>query len=199
MARPRKNPVAVVADVAPSLFVETPFALSEEEREAILAIRSSRTAQAAAPSADPAIPVGDLAKALIQAIEATRPPEKKTTANRKKGNPWLPKDGSPKLKMKRTYYQHGMEIDPDTVPNEVIERLNKMKPGTYCGGWVKVKKTQSGGLNIDYPIRTSAQRLKLNDFYAGYPGETGFSRFLARLLDEKTDPAKYRDPSEDED
>jgi hypothetical protein len=59
---------------------------------------------------------------------------------------------------------------------------------------VRVIKRRDGALDIDYPIKTAAQRLKLvNQF-----GITSFTGLLQRILDEKTNPAKYRRPDEDD-
>ena len=103
----------------------------------------------------------DLVNALVQAINLTKPVEKKNAVNRKPGSPWHPKDGSPKLKLVRRHYQHGMLIDPDLLTNEEIALFNKLKVGQYFGGWVKVIQRKDGGIDIDYPIRTPAQRMKL--------------------------------------
>ena len=185
MARPKKVTVATDLELTPA------------EREAILAIRSrvgSAPEAATAPAVEPNVGISELAAALVQAIETTRPPTKKTVANRKRGNPWEPKDGSPKLKLKRPFYQHGIEIDPLHLFNETIDRLNKVKPGTYCQGWVKVIKRKDGGYDIDYPVKTAAQRLKLVSQY----GISSFDVLLDRLLAEKANPKAYRDPDEED-
>ena len=192
MPRPKKV-------VAPAQPVLTP-----DELDAILAIRSQKAVIASGGSetqtAEPSVAVSELAKALILAIETTRPPTKKTVASRKSGKPYDHADGSSRLKLKRPCFQHGIEIDIDTIPDEAVERLNQLRPGTYCSGWIKVTKRRDGtGLDIAYPVRTAAQRLKLPSYFVGCAGVTPFSQLLARLLDEKSNPAKYRLPEDEDD
>lgn len=137
--------------------------------------------------------LSELASALVQAIEATQPKRKKTPIDRKPGDPWQPKDGSPKLKLKRKHFQHGIPIDPDMLTNEQITLLNQLKPGSYMGGYVKVYRRRDKGIDIDYPIKTAAQRLRLvNQF-----GITSFDTLIQRCLDEAADPQKYVKPEED--
>jgi hypothetical protein len=134
-----------------------------------------------------------LADAFVSAIERTRPKEKKTVFTRKKGTPWTPKNGDPQLKLKRKMYQHGILLD-GKLSNEEIDLLNKVKPGVYCDGWVKVNVRKDRGLDIDYAVRTNAQRLKLiNQF-----GVRSFSELLTRLIDEKANPSKYRRPEDND-
>lgn len=128
-----------------------------------------------------------LIRALVEAINQTKPVEKKTAANRKPKNAWTPKDGSPKLKLKRKMYQHGIPIDPDMETNEVVDLLNRVKPGRYLDGWVKVFRRRDKGVDIDYPIKTSAQRLKLSSQF----GITSFKGLLERCIEESNNPAKY--------
>lgn len=132
-----------------------------------------------------------LADAFVSAIERTRPPEKKTIANRKPVTPWTPKDGSPKLKMRRKFFQHGMPIG-ENVTNEEITLLNQLKPGRYCEGNVIVTLRKDRGIDVDYPVRTVQQRLKLvNQFHI-----TSFVSLLKRLIDEKANPVSYRKPED---
>jgi hypothetical protein len=136
--------------------------------------------------------LSELASALVQAIQATQPPRKETAANRKPKTPWTPKDGSPKLKLKRKMHQHGMPIDADILTNEQIALINQLKPGTYMNGNVRVVRRRDKGLDIDYPIKTAAQRLKLvNQF-----GITSFDSLIQRCLDEAADPIKYAQPED---
>ncbi len=132
-----------------------------------------------------------LADAFVSAIERTRPPEKKTIANRKPQTPWTPKDGSPKLKMKRKFFHHGMGIG-DNVSNEEIALLHQIKPGSYCEGHVRVTLRKDRGIDIDYPVRTVQQRLKLVNSY----GIRSFTELLQRIIDEKGNPTKYRKPED---
>ena len=140
---------------------------------------------------EPKVGLTELAQALGQAIELTKPTQKKTPFTRKKGTPWTPKDGSPKLKLKRKFYHHGLEVETK-LSNEEISLLNKIKPGLYCDGWVKVVKRRDKGYNIDYNIRTAAQRLKLvNQF-----GIRTFTELLQRIIDEGANPALYKAPED---
>lgn len=132
--------------------------------------------------------VSDLGKALVEAIELTRPLQKKSILNRKKGGPWAPKDGSPKIKLRRTHYQHSVRMEAETLNNEDIALLNKIRPGVYCDGHVKVILRKDRGIDIDYPIRTAAQRLRLGQF-----GITSLTSLLTRCIDEASKPAKVDD------
>ena len=102
-----------------------------------------------------------LANALITAIESTRPPSKKTPFNRVKGGPWEPKDGSKKPKLRRTMLQHGVELNESILSSDEIHALNKVKAGKFGGNFFKVIKRRDGSIDIDYPIKTASQRLKL--------------------------------------
>lgn len=191
MGRPRKTAVAAVTET--DAFVPTP-----EEIAALRAIRA-KGAQVATPAetttdGSSKVALNDIAQALITAIEATRPPAKKTPFNRKPGDPWRNKDGSPKTALKRPLFQHAIEVSPDQLFDEQIKLANQLKPGKYCDGWVVVRRRKDGGMDIDYPIKTAGQRLKLANTF----GIRNFTDLLQRLIDEKADPAKYRKP-EDED
>ena len=132
-----------------------------------------------------------LADAFVNAIERTRPAEKKTIMTRKKGTPWTPPDGTPKLKMKRVFYHHGIPLG-EHVSNEEIALLNQIKPGHYCDGFVRVTLRKDRGIDIDHPIRTASQRLKLVNTY----GIRSFAELLQRIIDEKSNPKKYRAPED---
>jgi hypothetical protein len=136
----------------------------------------------------------ELAEAFVEAIERTKPKEKKTSYNRPKMGPWEPKDGTKKPKLRRVMYQHGLELLETSLHKEEIELLNKIKAGSYCGGFVRVIKRKDRSLDIDYPIKTASQRLKLvNQF-----GIRDFKELLQRIIDEAARPAVYAIP-EDED
>lgn len=136
----------------------------------------------------------ELAQALREVIEITRPMQKKTISNRVKGTPWSSKDGSPKLKLKRIMYQHSLKIDEDRVNNEEIALLNKIKPGSYCDGYVRVVRRKDRGIDIDYPVKTASQRLRLiNDF-----GVVSFQSLLERLVAEAAQPKKIENEDVDE-
>lgn len=112
------------------------------------------------PEVVPNVAVADLINALVQAINITKPVEKKTAINRKPGSPWDPKDGTRKLKLKRKMYQHGIPFDEAIISNEEIDLCNKVKPGRYFGDWVKVYRRKDHGIDIDYPVRTASQKMK---------------------------------------
>ena len=125
-----------------------------------------------------------LVEALVQAIQITKPIEKKTVATRTSKSPWDPKDGSKKLKLKRRMFQHGLPIDPDFITNEDIELLNRLKTGRFMDGWVKVFKRKDGGIDIDYPVKTPSQRMKLS----GQFGIRSLNDLLARCIEEAKNP-----------
>lgn len=147
------------------------------------------------PVAAPVTSVGvsELAAAMTAAINAAKPVEKKNPTNRKKGDPWQTKDGTPKLKLKRKMHQHGIPVDPDLLTNEQIDLCNKLKTGTFMEGHVKVYRRRDKGLDIDYPVRTAAQRLKLvNQF-----GIRDFTELLARCISEAQNPQAFITAEED--
>ena len=189
MARPKKTAVKETPTVT-----STQLELSPEEVLAITELRNARTQslQNSTPGV-PSVAVSDLAQALIQAINATKPPEKKTTINRKRQGPFETKDGTPKPRLKRVMYQHGVEMNPGTLFPEEIELLNKVKPGIYCNGFVRVIRRKDRSYDIDYPIRTAAQRLKINNIV----GATGLKALLNRLIDEANDPKRFKGPEDD--
>lgn len=131
------------------------------------------------------VSVDALASALTKAIEASRP-ARITVANRKKNTPWTPKDGSPKLRLKRKLFQHGIAVSEDRLTNEQIKLANQIRPGMYCENYVKVIRRRDKGIDIDYPIRSAPQRLRLvTDF-----GITSFTQLLQRIIDEAAQPKK---------
>lgn len=141
---------------------------------------------------EPAVGLSELAAALVTAINQTKPIEKKNEFNRKVNTPWTPKDGSAKLKLKRKAYQHGRLINEATCSNEEIALFNKIRPGRYCDGHVTVTRRKDRGIDIDYPIKTAAQRLKLvNQF-----GVRNFKELLERVILEAEAPAKPQFDSE---
>jgi hypothetical protein len=128
-----------------------------------------------------------LANAFVEAIERTRPPEKAKAGFRKKKTPWSPPEGEPRLKMRRVFHQHGIPLG-ENVSNETIALLNKIKPGRYCDGNVIVTLRKDQGIDISYPVRTASQRLRMVNAY----GIRGFDELLQRIIDERSNPAKYR-------
>lgn len=139
---------------------------------------------------NPSISVGasELAQALTAAIEAAKPPEKKNIFTRKPLTPWTPKDGSPKLKLKRKIYQHGIPLQDKMLTNEQIALLNKIRPGEYFDGYVKVIRRRDKGIDITYPIKNAQQRMMLTS-------KTGARSFteLVRLINEQADKPRKSD------
>jgi hypothetical protein len=133
-----------------------------------------------------------LVAALTMAIQSTKPVEKKNAINRKSGTPWDPTDGSKKIKLKRKVYQHGLEVDPDRETNETIGLMNELKPGVFCDGHVRVVRRRDKGVDIDYPIKTAAQRLKLVNGF----GIKDFNDLLRRCIDEANNPKTYVNPDD---
>jgi hypothetical protein len=134
-----------------------------------------------------------MADAFVEAINRTKPPEKKTVFTKKRVTPWDPEGKQPEKQLKRKFYQHGIEIR-GKVTQEEVDLLNKLKPGRYCEGFVEVQLRKDRGINIEYPVKTNSQRLRLvNQF-----GVTKFADLLRRIVDEKENPQKYR-RVEDED
>jgi len=131
--------------------------------------------------------VSDLAKAIAQAttqaIEASRP-LKKTVANHTPRTPFDPPVGVPRAKLKRKMYQHGLPIRPEFMTNPEIELLNKLRPGIFCDSWVRVNRRRDRGVDITYPIKTVAQRLKLVHSF----GIRNFTELLERCIYEAEHP-----------
>lgn len=130
--------------------------------------------------------VDTLADALVKAINIAKPMEKKTPFNRKVNTPWTPKDGSPKLKLKRATHQHGLLIDPEFLTNDEIALMNKLRPGLYYDGWVRIVRRKDRGIDIDYPVKTAAQRLRLVNQY----GIRNLKELLEGCIQEAENPTK---------
>ena len=162
--------------------------VSAEEEEVIKTLRAQGGAPAIPdPSTTPTQAQQNLADAFVAAIERTRKPEKKTIANRVKNTPWTPKDGSPRAKLKRKMYHHSIQI-AEHLTNEEIMLLNKIRPGYYCAGFVRVVARKDRGIDVDYPVKTASQRLRLvNQF-----GIRSFKELLERIVDEYENPTKYK-------
>jgi hypothetical protein len=84
-------------------------------------------------------------------------------------------------------YHHGIPLTT-RISNEEIELLNKVKPGMYLDGFVKVYKRKDQGIDIDYPVKTNSQRLRLSNQY----GITSFEGLLKRIVDEGLNPQNYK-------
>lgn len=140
----------------------------------------------------PSVGVEALTAALVSAINATKPVIAKTANTRKPNPPWAPKDGVAKLKLKRKMYIHSIPIDPEMEANEIIELLNQVKPGRFMDGWVLVKRRRDRGVDLDWPIKTASQRLKLvNQF-----GIRNFKELLERCIHESENPSEYKQPDD---
>lgn len=126
----------------------------------------------------------ELAQAMLAAINAAKPKEKKNPFNRTVQTPWTPKNGEPRLKLKRKAYQHGMLVDESKISNEDIALYNKLRPGVFMDGFVKVSRRRDRGIDVDYAIKTASQRLKLvNQF-----GIRNLTELLARCIEEADNP-----------
>lgn len=159
-------------------------------------VKETESVSTAAPAAAPDVTAvaqaqQALADAFVNAIERTRPPEKKTVANYKSVTPWSPPDGVPQAKLKRKMFQHGIPLETK-MTNEEINLLNLVRPGHYCEGFVRVTVRKDRGLDIDYPVRTASQRLRMVNQY----GIRSFKELLARVIDEHDNPTKYRRPDD---
>lgn len=102
----------------------------------------------------------DVLTAAVSAAEAARP-KKKTIVTRRKNTPWSPPPGVPKLRFKRKFYQHDILLKENLTSNDEIALLNKLRPGDYCDGLVRVIRRKDKGINITYPVRTNSQRHRL--------------------------------------
>lgn len=165
--------------------------LTPEEVQAILQAREQTSGTGGSIQN---VAIADLAAALTQALEAAKPPQKKTPFNRPRLGPWDPKDGTAKPKLRRTMYHHGIQLTESNLSPEEIELLNKVKAGSYCGGHVRVIKRKDRSLDVDYPIRTASQRLKLVNAF----GITSFKSLLERLVAEAADPKQYKSDLDDD-
>jgi hypothetical protein len=165
--------------------------VTDEEYAALQAARTVSTVAPESATKDSAQEHSALANALVEAINLTRPPEKKTVFTRKKGTPWTPPEGVERSKLKRKMYQHGNAIE-ERLSNDEIDLLNKIRPGHYCEGHVKVGLRKDRGLNIDYPVKTASDRLKLVNLF----GLRTFKELLERIVDERVNPGLYKRPDD---
>ena len=158
---------------------------------------TKKTSEDSAPTIPAAPQISVDANAFVQAImsavEAANGPRKKTILTRKNGGPFAPKDGEIKPKLKRKTYQHGVLINEESVSSAEINSLNKLKPGSYCDGLVRVERRRDKGLNLTYNIRTAAQRLKLLNEY----GLTSLVAICERCAAEAAQPKKQDEDLDD--
>lgn len=128
----------------------------------------------------------ELAAAIVAAVQATKPVEKKNPFNRVVRTPWTPKDGSKKLKLKRKMYHHGLLVNEDILSNREVELCNKVRIGKYCDGYVNIVRRRDRGVDIDYQVKTASQRLRLvNQF-----GIRNLSELLEYCIQEAEAPKK---------
>lgn len=155
-----------------------------------------KTKKSVEPTETPApvqtVGISELAQALQEAINASKPIVKKTPFNRVVNTPWTPKDGSPKLKLKRKMYQHGLLLDADILSNAEIDLLNRVKPGNFMDGNVHVVRRRDRGIDVTYQVKTAAQRLKLVNTY----GIRNLVDLLQRCLDEADAPKNFANEDE---
>jgi hypothetical protein len=140
------------------------------------------------------VSANDLASALTAAIEASKPPSKKSVFNRKSRTPWTPVDGSPKLKLKRKIYQHSIPVNEKMLTNETIALCNKIRPGEYFDGYVRVTRRRSDkGIDITYPCKNVQQRMQ----FVAKTGARSFTELLQRILVDAEKPRKSEFDQED--
>ena len=127
-----------------------------------------------------------LAAALTAAINAAKPPEKKNIFNRKGQTPWDAREGEVKPKLKRKVSQHGIGLDEDFLTPEQVSLFNKLRPGTYLNGDVTVTRRKDKGINIHYPVKTVAQRMRMVSTH----GVRNLTELLERIVSEQGKPKK---------
>lgn len=121
-----------------------------------------------------------LAEALVQAINLTKPKaKKKPGVDYDPKNPWAPKPGEPRAKLKRKAFIHGISQGTQWA-NSTIELFNQLRPGTYVDGLVKVTRRRDKGINLEWAFKSPEQRLRL--LMAG--GFTHIDQLLQRCLTE---------------
>lgn len=153
------------------------------------------TADAVEVQTSSSVSVDALASALQAAIQASKPAEKKTIFNRPSETPWTPPPGQERLKLKRKMYQHGLPISEKFVTNEQIALMNKLRPGVYLDGHVRVTRRKDKGVDISYPVKSPAQRLRLVNGF----GVRNFTELLQRLNEEADKPKRSEFNVADED
>lgn len=126
-----------------------------------------------------------IAAATTRAIQATKPIVKKTILDYKGDTPWRSRDVT-QLKLKRRMFQHGQLIDPEMVSNEEITLMNKLRPGTYFDGFVRVERRRDKGLNFTWPLKTADQKIHLAMKY----GCITVPQILQHCIDEAAAPKK---------
>jgi hypothetical protein len=144
--------------------------------------KSSKSAE----NTEVSVSASELASALTAAIEAAKPPAKKSIFTRKPNTPWTPKDGGPKLKLKRKIFQHSIPVLDKFLTNEQVAALNKLRPGAYFDGYVKVTRRRDKGIDITYPMKNPQQRIMLTS----KTGARTFTELIHRMNEEAAKPKR---------
>lgn len=138
--------------------------------------------------------LADSTRAQADAASAAAKIVKKTTLNRKHNSPFDPKDGKAKARFKRKTYLHSLALDEKFHTNDEIEAANKLRPGSYCDGLIRVTRRKDKGIDIDWPVKTAAQRLRLATQY----GLTTFKDICERCITEAAQPKRSSALDDDE-
>lgn len=115
----------------------------------------------AVEQAEQTVGVSDLAAALVHAINLTKPKAKKQPGvDYDPKNPWAPKLGEARSKLKRKAFIHGI-AQGDQWANSTIDLFNQIRPGTYVNGLVKITRRRDKGINLDWAFKSPEQRLRV--------------------------------------
>ena len=161
--------------------------LTPDEIAAIKALRER-------PATSAGVTYSDMA-ALITAIQAGQPKQKIHAYQRKKICSACRKEHKHNTPLKRVWFQHGaFELTKESFCNDTIELMNKVRPGVYCNGLVRVNKRRDRAYDITWPVATVAQRMRvINE--AG----TTFENILLRCIAEHEDPKRFKGPDDGDD
>lgn len=160
-----------------------------EELEAIKALRERKASGAVS-----GVTYNDMA-ALIEVIRAGQPKAKVHAYQRKKVCQKCHREHKNNTPLKRVWFQHGaFEMTKEQFCNDTIELLNRVKPGHYCKGLVRVMKRKDRAYDLTWPVATVAQRLKVTN----EAGDT-LEKILQRCIDEAVNPARFKGPNDEDD
>lgn len=148
--------------------------------------QTSPTTIKALPPTDSSVSTTALADALVQAINLTKPRAKKTVVNYDPQTPWSPPSGEVKHRLKRKAYQHGILLDDAKLTNEQIDLFNKLRPGVFGNGFFRVTRRRDKGIDLDYPFRTPAQRMRVSSEF----GLRDVNEVLQFCIDESLRPKR---------
>ena len=172
--------------------------LTPEELEVLKAFRDSKNTPkvAQAPAG-----VNELVNAFVQAINITKPREKVRPYQRKRICKECGQDHKDNTPLKRAWLQHGgFDMLREQFCNSTIELLNRVKPGVYINGLVKVHKRKDRAYDITWPVRTQALRQRVMDEAAKRTGlGNSLDAILQACIDEQRDPRRFRGPDDDDD